>query len=401
MIDNKASYSILKSYTPVKIIIGENGIGKSTILNDLAKLYLSSGFNVIAIANSIYDKFNIRNKRFNLLAAKRGKRLAKDNFTKFLKSYGSDKSDNYSFDSRDVASKILRVLEYLGYDSRIGVKVNFKKNMNINFGWYHIHNIVDYIEYQQVDTDMKLAEIEIDTIKRFIFAVERISTISDGLFWVNLKVNDNYYIESALDIIKAETILRKYKIINSIDIFLCKNNQEISLTAASSGELNLLTSMMYIAVMLKEDKTVLIIDEPEVSLHPQWQREYIAFMLDLFSLYKPQIIVATHSPLVASCLEEKSVFTLTRMNNEIISKELSEEENIESVLGNMFGVITPKSHFLSQSIIKIFNEVNDNTTSIDDATKMMDNLFTEVSDDRQRKLLNESKKLLHKILKQD
>ncbi|MFN8283997.1 MAG: AAA family ATPase [Chitinophagales bacterium] len=46
----------------INIIIGENGSGKSTLLNELAKYYLGGSANVIAIANTIYDKFSYSKK---------------------------------------------------------------------------------------------------------------------------------------------------------------------------------------------------------------------------------------------------------------------------------------------------------------------------------------------------
>jgi hypothetical protein len=56
-------------------------------------------------------------------------------------------------------------------------------------------------------------------------------------------------------------------------------------------------------------KLVLLIDEVEAHLHPKWQRRVLPAILDVIQLLsrevEPQIIVATHSPLVLSSLETK------------------------------------------------------------------------------------------------
>jgi len=48
---------------------------------------------------------------------------------------------------------------------------------------------------------------------------------------------------------------------------------------------------------------VILIDEPELHLHPEWQRKYIKVILDAFKYYvskgfKFHFIIATHSPYI-------------------------------------------------------------------------------------------------------
>lgn len=68
----------------------------------------------------------------------------------------------------------------------------------------------------------------------------------------------------------------------------------------SSGQWNWLSSFGGLAVELRENSLILV-DEPENSLHPNWQRSY---MPELYSCLEGfnncQVIVATHSPLIAS-----------------------------------------------------------------------------------------------------
>jgi hypothetical protein len=56
-------------------------------------------------------------------------------------------------------------------------------------------------------------------------------------------------------------------------------------------------------------KMVILIDEVEAHLHPKWQRVVLPALLDVTGLLseevKPQMIVATHSPLILGLLSQK------------------------------------------------------------------------------------------------
>lgn len=73
-----------------------------------------------------------------------------------------------------------------------------------------------------------------------------------------------------------------------------------SIRAMSSGERQLLT-MLY-AVNKMSGNSVVLIDEPEISLHIDWQEELLSKMLE--QLGERQIIVCTHSPSIAAGFDD-------------------------------------------------------------------------------------------------
>ncbi len=76
-----------------------------------------------------------------------------------------------------------------------------------------------------------------------------------------------------------------------------EDGTELSLDKLSSGEKQIIV-LYYDLIFGLENKTILLIDEPEISLHVAWQREMLDDFNKIVLLQKDQlsIIVATHSP---------------------------------------------------------------------------------------------------------
>ncbi|OEZ98156.1 AAA family ATPase [Duganella sp. HH101] len=72
----------------------------------------------------------------------------------------------------------------------------------------------------------------------------------------------------------------------------------------SSGQWNWLSSLAGLTLEL-QDYSLVLIDEPENSLHPSWQREYIQVLSEVMnSRNHCHAVIATHSPFIASGLSE-------------------------------------------------------------------------------------------------
>ena len=71
--------------------------------------------------------------------------------------------------------------------------------------------------------------------------------------------------------------------------------QNIPVNKLSSGEQNEL--VLFYLLLFKTDKNSLIlIDEPEVSLHISWQKSFIKDLKEITKLNNLDVIIATHSP---------------------------------------------------------------------------------------------------------
>lgn len=91
------------------------------------------------------------------------------------------------------------------------------------------------------------------------------------------------------------------------------NASRFSAYDLSSGEYHMYTSILGLGFGINETSVVLL-DEPENSLHPQWQREFMETVYELCdaTLRHGHLIVCTHSPLiVGTALESSTVVDLT------------------------------------------------------------------------------------------
>jgi len=78
-------------------------------------------------------------------------------------------------------------------------------------------------------------------------------------------------------------------------VFKTKNDESLKLTDLSSGEQHEVVLLFELLFKVKENYLVLI-DEPEISLHVVWQKEFLNDIKEIIELQKIDVIIATHSP---------------------------------------------------------------------------------------------------------
>nr|VFK50363.1 MAG: Predicted ATP-binding protein involved in virulence [Candidatus Kentron sp. TUN]VFK51532.1 MAG: Predicted ATP-binding protein involved in virulence [Candidatus Kentron sp. TUN]VFK55990.1 MAG: Predicted ATP-binding protein involved in virulence [Candidatus Kentron sp. TUN] len=77
--------------------------------------------------------------------------------------------------------------------------------------------------------------------------------------------------------------------------FITEDGKELSLTDLSSGEQQEVV-LLYELLFKVTPNTLVLIDEPEISLHVAWQKEFLDDLLKIVELQKITVLVATHSP---------------------------------------------------------------------------------------------------------
>jgi putative ATP-dependent endonuclease of the OLD family len=86
---------------------------------------------------------------------------------------------------------------------------------------------------------------------------------------------------------------------NQYDVRLSKQGTSFLVGAASSGERELLTYLFAIFALNVRD-ALIIVDEPELHLHPKWQKTLLRLFVRLSQATGNQFLMATHSPTFVS-----------------------------------------------------------------------------------------------------
>jgi predicted ATP-binding protein involved in virulence len=86
-------------------------------------------------------------------------------------------------------------------------------------------------------------------------------------------------------------------------IFVKSSSGEIPLDKLSSGEQHQLVLFFELLFEIKPNSLILI-DEPELSLHVAWQKKFISDLISIISLNSFDVILATHSPQLISHWED-------------------------------------------------------------------------------------------------
>lgn len=105
--------------------------------------------------------------------------------------------------------------------------------------------------------------------------------------------------------------------------FIDSIGQEVALKNLSTGEKQIIYRIGYILKNLSNiNGGIILIDEPEISLHPAWQVKLKDFLLEIFSSYDVQIIIATHSPYIFQRLNDANEVCIKIDRNQPQSRKI-------------------------------------------------------------------------------
>ena len=102
---------------------------------------------------------------------------------------------------------------------------------------------------------------------------------------------------------------------------------------------------------------VLVLDEPDLNLHPEWCRRFIDDCITLVNNYSAvnvQFIIATHSPYMISDVPKKNVFSLEEKEKMIVIKraEKTFAANIIDILSDTFFLDYSIGEFARKKLLK-------------------------------------------------
>lgn len=124
------------------------------------------------------------------------------------------------------------------------------------------------------------------------------------------------------------------------------SRRPFSIFELSSGEYHMYTNLMGLGFGVEEG-SLMLLDEPDNSLHPQWQRDFMEAVHGIcqVGMKSGHLIVCTHSPLIVSAsLEGSTIVDLS--NGEPIVSVASFGASSDDILLEQFGVASSRNRIV-------------------------------------------------------
>lgn len=139
---------------------------------------------------------------------------------------------------------------------------------------------------------------------------------------------------------------------NTVPIFRNIEGKEFDINGLSSGEKQLFLRALSLK-FLNVNNSIILIDEPEISLHPRWQRKIVNVYENIGE--NNQIIIATHSPHIIGNVKKEQLRVLKKDKEGIKvmnSDELDETygKTVESILMEVMGIINTRNEETAEKI---------------------------------------------------
>ncbi len=144
-------------------------------------------------------------------------------------------------------------------------------------------------------------------------------------------------------------------------IFKSANNTKVSFDNLSEGEKQLYVTGIYL-YKLNINNSIILVDEPEKSIHPIWQQNILKLYQKIGT--NNQIITATHSPHIINNVNPTNIKLLISENNKIVLKSEDEIENIYGMpvkkILELMGLKSDRNIFITQKIHLLEEKLKNN-----------------------------------------
>lgn len=174
-------------------------------------------------------------------------------------------------------------------------------------------------------------------------------------------------------------LLQKIGLLTAPSLTFYKQQDSFDFQEASSGENNLLCQLLSIMSNIR-DNSIVLIDEPEQSCHPNWQINYIHWLRKIFKKYSDcHFIISTHSHFLLSDLnpEESSLMILSRdKDGKVVSEDFGDTPycwSSDDILYRVFKVRNTRNYVFESRMMKLYDLLSSKANE-DEVTSLVSEL---------------------------
>jgi len=177
------------------------------------------------------------------------------------------------------------------------------------------------------------------------------------------------------DAIRLGLLSDQLSLVNAT-VYPLRGKEKFSIYELSSGEYHLLTTILALGFSV-EDGAIILIDEPENSLHPQWQQEFMDTLFEICSfMHDGHVVISTHSPLIVSSAP---------INSTILDLSSSFETNpavpvnfgasADEILFEQFGIASSRNRAVVEVVQRAVELTEKNLASSEEFIDLIEQLY--------------------------
>ena len=313
------------------VLAGINGSGKTRVLESIR--YWFEMFRSKAVNVELFYEENEKEVLKSLMNSEGLTEVEKEaqkdiEFTDCLRNikfynydyrYNKTENRNYnskiisrSFEKLKIFPKIIYVPTEINFEEIKKAETNLKKE-------YSFINIVDSYEIKDIPSYIATR-------------ISKVANEEENLTMGQVRKKVFEEINGIFEILELDVKLSEIsKDENSMPIFTDSSGKKFGINELSSGEKQLFLRTLAIK-MLEPENSIIMIDEPELSLHPKWQQKIVDVYRKIGR--NNQIILATHSPHILGSVEKENIILLEKNENGIVEVKTGDE------FGNSYGQTT-------------------------------------------------------------
>jgi energy-coupling factor transporter ATP-binding protein EcfA2 len=290
---------------------------KGLINSEDLKDELTKWLNIVQILEEVYDQSNAEpSERFRHNAV-RFNYIIKDILRFELKK--GLKNDDFEFDMNKSFSEIKAFIENNFNQAIKKIKTRptslFKEELKSVFSNGNLPEKFEVLEFNDLIVSLKKKDLSIPyTIQNSIYIdTPMMISVDDShnIHWDDLNdllldkrdnKNNQFTKLISSEIIQGDVVLEDGTYPSDDFIFKRNDGATFNLNDVATGIKSFSILQMLLKKGLLTDKTLLIIDEPESNLHPQWIIEYARIIVMLNKKLGVKFFLATHNPDMVSAI---------------------------------------------------------------------------------------------------
>ncbi|WP_323587606.1 AAA family ATPase [Aliarcobacter butzleri] len=185
-----------------------------------------------------------------------------------------------------------------------------------------LHNLKEFYSNERIQyPNIEILLNELNNIfqysEKIIENKHLLSEIFDMTFYHHL--HDSLELKTDIDKLhkKKEMFYFFENLPECLDVIFIDKEKNVSNDMLSSGEKSLLRIKYYLENIIRKEKKqffIILLDEVENEIHPQWQAKLLRYLIDIFKDRNIQIhfVLNSHSPFILSDLQKENVIFLEK-----------------------------------------------------------------------------------------